>query len=70
MGAFITNERRQVLVVKERSGPLGGRDVWKMPTGLVHTGEDLVEAAEREVLEETVRPGTHGGVWGGVGFRV
>ena len=27
--------------------------VWKMPTGLVLAGEDITEAAEREVLEET-----------------
>ena len=27
--------------------------VWKMPTGLVLVGEDITEAAEREVLEET-----------------
>ena len=26
---------------------------WKMPTGLVLAGEDITEAAEREVLEET-----------------
>jgi ADP-ribose pyrophosphatase YjhB (NUDIX family) len=28
--------------------------IWKMPTGLVMTGEDLSDAVEREVLEETV----------------
>jgi ADP-ribose pyrophosphatase YjhB (NUDIX family) len=31
--------------------------VWKMPTGLLLAGEDVSEAAEREVLEETVRLG-------------
>lgn len=53
VGAFVLNERREVLVVQERSGPLRGQGVWKMPTGLVQQGEDISEAAEREVLEET-----------------
>ncbi|KAI7844105.1 hypothetical protein COHA_002245 [Chlorella ohadii] len=53
VGAFVLNERREVLVVQERNGPLRGKGVWKMPTGLVQAGEDISEAAEREVLEET-----------------
>ncbi|KAL4429161.1 hypothetical protein ABPG77_010140 [Micractinium sp. CCAP 211/92] len=53
VGAFVLNDRREVLVVQERSGPLRGKGVWKMPTGLVQQGEDISEAAEREVLEET-----------------
>jgi ADP-ribose pyrophosphatase YjhB (NUDIX family) len=43
----------KVLLVQERSGPLRGKGVWKMPTGLVEAGEDIAVAAEREVLEET-----------------
>jgi hypothetical protein len=35
VGAFVMNERREVLVVQEKNGPLRGKDVWKMPTGLV-----------------------------------
>ena len=38
VGAFVMNERREVLVVQERSGPLRGQGVWKMPTGLVQVG--------------------------------
>ena len=38
VGAFVMNERREVLVVQERSGPLRGKGVWKMPTGLVQVG--------------------------------
>ncbi|KAG2431927.1 hypothetical protein HYH02_013146 [Chlamydomonas schloesseri] len=53
VGAFVVNSAGQVLVVQERSGVLRGRGVWKMPTGLVAAGEDLTEAAERELLEET-----------------
>jgi len=45
--------RPRILAVQERRGPLRGKGVWKMPTGLVGQGEDLPEAAEREVLEET-----------------
>jgi len=53
VGGFVLNERREVLVVQERNGPLKGKGVWKMPTGLVSEGEDLHEAAAREILEET-----------------
>lgn len=35
IGAFVLNERREVLVVQEKLGPLRGTGVWKMPTGLV-----------------------------------
>ncbi len=54
VGAFVLNERREVLVVQEKSGPLKGKGVWKLPTGLVMQGEDITAAAAREVLEETV----------------
>eukprot|EP00884_Botryococcus_braunii_P009744 jgi/Botrbrau1/18771/Bobra.0386s0089.2 len=53
IGAFVINENDEVLVVQEGAGPLKGKGVWKMPTGIVMAGEDIVEAAEREVLEET-----------------
>ncbi|KAF8066283.1 NUDT2 [Scenedesmus sp. PABB004] len=53
VGAFVVNARREVLVVQEANGPLRGEGFWKMPTGLVHAGEDLIDAVEREVAEET-----------------
>lgn len=54
VGAFVYDkEQHRVLVVQEKHGPLQGKGVWKMPTGLVNVGEDISEAAEREVLEET-----------------
>lgn len=34
VGAFVLNERREVLVVQEKMGPLRGKGVWKLPTGL------------------------------------
>ncbi|BDA41663.1 Nudix hydrolase 2 [Coccomyxa sp. Obi] len=53
VGCFVVNEDNHVLVVQEKNGPLKGRGVWKMVTGLVDAGEDINDAAEREVLEET-----------------
>ncbi len=48
MGCFVLNEAGEVLLVQEKSGPLRGLGVWKMVTGLVDAGEDIVEAAARE----------------------
>uniref|UniRef100_A0A061R3E1 Nudix hydrolase 2-like n=1 Tax=Tetraselmis sp. GSL018 TaxID=582737 RepID=A0A061R3E1_9CHLO len=53
VGAFVLNDRGEVLAVQEGNGPLKGKGAWKMPTGIVSTGEDLHEGACREVLEET-----------------
>lgn len=54
VGAFVWDaERARVLLVQERRGPASGRDLWKMPTGLLEAGEDVPDAAMREVLEET-----------------
>ncbi|KAK7299817.1 hypothetical protein RJT34_10645 [Clitoria ternatea] len=53
VGAFVVNNKKQVLVVQETSGKFKGTGVWKMPTGVVNEGEDICEAAIREVKEET-----------------
>lgn len=54
VGAIVVHpDGRRVLLVQERNGPLRGTGVWKMPTGLVAAGEDMTDACEREVLEET-----------------
>eukprot|EP01065_Artemidia_motanka_P015059 TRINITY_DN18946_c0_g1_i1.p1 TRINITY_DN18946_c0_g1~~TRINITY_DN18946_c0_g1_i1.p1 ORF type:complete len:318 (+),score=89.77 TRINITY_DN18946_c0_g1_i1:101-1054(+) len=53
VGAVIRNAKGETLLVKERSGPAARMNVWKMPTGLVAAGEELHEAAVREVKEET-----------------
>ncbi|KAJ6413589.1 hypothetical protein OIU84_006395 [Salix udensis] len=53
IGAFVMNNKREVLVVKEKHGYFEGKDVWKFPTGVVNQGEDICTAAIREVKEET-----------------
>ncbi|XVE87625.1 hypothetical protein DITRI_Ditri19aG0002800 [Diplodiscus trichospermus] len=53
IGAFVMNEKREVLVVQENTGRFRGTGVWKFPTGVVNEGEDLCAAAVREVKEET-----------------
>lgn len=53
VGSVVTRSDGKILLVQERSGPLRGKGVWKIPTGLVDAGEDLSVAAVREVKEET-----------------
>lgn len=53
IGAIVLNDKRELLVVQEKSGKLRGKGVWKIPTGVVEEGEDIFKAAEREVKEET-----------------
>ncbi|KAJ8540386.1 hypothetical protein K7X08_030305 [Anisodus acutangulus] len=51
IGAFVMNEKNEVLVVQEKSGRFRGTGVWKFPTGVVDEGEDICDAAVREVKE-------------------
>eukprot|EP00262_Sarcandra_glabra_P021229 TRINITY_DN8846_c0_g1_i1.p1 TRINITY_DN8846_c0_g1~~TRINITY_DN8846_c0_g1_i1.p1 ORF type:complete len:348 (-),score=47.80 TRINITY_DN8846_c0_g1_i1:67-1089(-) len=53
VGGFVINERREVLVVKERQCPFRCFGVWKLPTGFVNKSEDIFTGAMREVKEET-----------------
>jgi 8-oxo-dGTP pyrophosphatase MutT (NUDIX family) len=50
-GLVIDFEARKVLVIKEKQG--NNTLSWKIPGGLVDSGEYLSEAVEREVREET-----------------
>ncbi|KAJ4850724.1 hypothetical protein Tsubulata_037801 [Turnera subulata] len=53
VGAFVMNEKREVLVVKEKCGIFLRTGEWKLPTGTVEEGEDVCTAVVREVKEET-----------------
>lgn len=53
IGAVVTDPQGRVLLVREKSGPAARLGIWKLPTGLVDAGEELHEAAVREVKEET-----------------
>eukprot|EP00560_Eucampia_antarctica_P008364 CAMPEP_0197826636 /NCGR_PEP_ID=MMETSP1437-20131217/3572_1 /TAXON_ID=49252 ORGANISM="Eucampia antarctica, Strain CCMP1452" /NCGR_SAMPLE_ID=MMETSP1437 /ASSEMBLY_ACC=CAM_ASM_001096 /LENGTH=406 /DNA_ID=CAMNT_0043427157 /DNA_START=80 /DNA_END=1300 /DNA_ORIENTATION=+ len=48
-----SSSNKQILVVQEKSGPASLVKLWKMPTGLVDPGEDISDAALRELQEET-----------------
>ena len=50
VGGVVIHEGR-ALLVRRASEPLKGE--WSIPGGLVELGEKLIEAVEREVLEET-----------------
>jgi len=66
VGAFVLNSAGHVLVVQERTGPAARPGFWKLPTGIANQGEDIADAAVREVLEET---GVRTRFSGIVGFR-
>ena len=47
------HDSSQMLVVREKTGPAAAYGLWKMPTGLADAGEDVHDAALRELREET-----------------
>jgi len=53
VGVIVVREDGKILVVMERNGPLKGTGFFKIPTGLVDQGEEIWDAAVREVNEET-----------------
>ncbi|KAK1406941.1 hypothetical protein QVD17_38551 [Tagetes erecta] len=53
VGAIVLNDKREILVVQEKTGRLRGKDIWKIPTGIVEHGEDISTGVIREVKEET-----------------
>ncbi|KAA8524875.1 hypothetical protein F0562_011298 [Nyssa sinensis] len=53
IGAFVMDNEGKVLVVQENNGAFKDTGVWKLPTGVVDEGEDICDAAIREVKEET-----------------
>lgn len=51
VGGLVINARDQILAVSEQQAIVPG--AWKLPGGYVELAENLVEAGQREVLEET-----------------
>ncbi|CAM1154460.1 Uncharacterised protein g11239 [Pycnogonum litorale] len=51
IGAIVVNEKNEILVIKQKYHQV--RIIWKFPGGYIEKGEDLAEAAIREVKEET-----------------
>ncbi|PRP85577.1 hypothetical protein PROFUN_06366 [Planoprotostelium fungivorum] len=51
VGGLVMNDNREVLCIKEKNGPIKG--FWKIPGGMVDSGEEITDAAVREVFEET-----------------
>uniref|UniRef100_A0A182W106 Nudix hydrolase domain-containing protein n=1 Tax=Anopheles minimus TaxID=112268 RepID=A0A182W106_9DIPT len=51
VGALVINDRNQVLVVSENNALIVGS--WKLPGGYVEPNENFIDAAIREVTEET-----------------
>ncbi|MEO6504588.1 MAG: NUDIX domain-containing protein [Terrimesophilobacter sp.] len=51
VGAVITDSQGRVLLVLRGNDPQ--KDRWSLPGGSVEPGEALIDAVEREVLEET-----------------
>jgi len=60
IGALVLHPKdsTKMLVVQELTGPAAARKLWKMPTGLADPGEDVADAAVRELEEETGLKGT------------
>ncbi|XP_042492788.1 nudix hydrolase 8-like [Macadamia integrifolia] len=53
VGGFVMNEKREVLLVKEKKCPCRCSGIWKLPTGFINKSEEIFTGAIREVKEET-----------------
>ena len=50
VGIVVLNSKNKVFVGKRRDNPI---DKWQMPQGGVNSGESLIDAMKRELIEET-----------------
>ena len=50
-GLVLSSDRQKMLAIQEKKPIIEG--LWKLPGGLVETGESIQEAVMREVYEET-----------------
>lgn len=51
IGGIVFNSRNQVLLIKRDQPP--ARGFWSVPGGKQEAGESMVEACQREIIEET-----------------
>ena len=51
VAAVLINDQGEVLMMQEAKSTCAGQ--WYLPAGRMEPGEDIAEAAQREVLEET-----------------
>ncbi|XP_052210046.1 nudix hydrolase 8-like [Diospyros lotus] len=53
VGAFVINDKNEVLVVQEKHYAAALAGLWKIPTGFILESEEIFTGAVREVKEET-----------------
>lgn len=52
-GVVLLDSQKRIYLIKEEDKNKLGPDRWNLPGGSVDAGEDIIESAQRETLEET-----------------